>query len=149
MGQAARIVAKGEDATLRNGSTETVFVGCKLPHGLICSLNIGSNDESFVKLRGGRTMKTLGFGVTRVPKDFMVRWMKLNKDLVYCKSTPSRPAQLWLSDTEDECTAIGVGLLSLQTGFEALDGEKGIPGDIEVDNEHLKKLGVSVKGVKA
>jgi hypothetical protein len=142
------IIAKGEDATQRNGSTETVFVGCKLPLGLICSLNIGTNDETFVKLRGGRTMASVGFGITRVPKDFMVRWMKENKQLDYCRNTPNKPAQIWIADTEDACMAIGVALLPLKTGFEALDGGS-IPQDIEADNEHLKKLGVSIKGVRS
>ena len=149
MAQAARvntIKANGDDDTLRNESTATVFVGCKLLHGIICELSKGTSEHRHVKLRGSRTGRLMGFGVTRVPKDFIERWLKENRTLDFVRSTPNKPASIWVADTEENCVAMGLGLRGMVTGFEALDGEK-IPKDVEVDVEHLKKLGVSVKGV--
>jgi len=136
-----KIKANGDDATKNNNGTATVFVGCKLPHGLICELGVGTTGHRFVKLMGGRTNKLLGIGVTRAPADFMTRWLKDNKDLDFVKSK-----QIWLADSEDDVIAGGVAILGMQTGFEALDGGQ-VPKDIEVDSDHLKKMGVSVKGV--
>lgn len=133
--------ANGRDATLDNNSTAVVYVGCKLPHGLILELGIGTPKHRYVKLRGGRTSKVTGAGVTVAPKDFMDQWLRANADLDYIKRK-----QIWCADTADACNAGALHLIGMDTGFEPLDGGQ-IPKEIEADTEHLAKLGVSVKGL--
>jgi len=135
------INANGRDATKDNNSTAVCYVGCKLPHGLLCELSVGSPEHSHVKLRGGRTNKLLGVGVTRAPRAFMERWMKINKDLVFVQNK-----QIWLADSEEAAMAGAIGMVGMLTGFEPLDGGQ-IPKEIEADAEHLSKMGVSVRGV--
>jgi hypothetical protein len=133
--------ANGRDATKDNNSTAVCYVGCKLPHGLICELGANTPEHAHVKLRGGRTNKLLGVGVTPAPRNFMERWLKVNKNLPYVENK-----QIWLADSEEAALAGAVGMVGMLTGFEALDGGQ-IPKEIEADAEHLRKMGVSVRGV--
>lgn len=136
-----KFASNGKDATLDNNSTATVFVGCKLPHGLILELAVGTPEHRHVKLKGGRTELILGAGITRVPKDFIDRWMKANKDKEFVKR-----GQIWIAETEDACRAGALHLHGMDTGLEPLSGGQ-IPKDIEADTEHLAKMGVAVRGL--
>ncbi len=133
------INVNGKDLRKEMNGTDTVYVGCKLPHGLICELGMGTEKHCSVKLTGGRTNQLTGVGITRAPREFMEKWLKVNRDLPFVKS-----GQIYLADSEADALARATSIYAMQTGFEALDGGQ-IVKDVEVDMEHMRKLGVSLK----
>lgn len=63
-------------------STEVVYVGCKLPHGIFIS-HAGTR----YRLKGRNDSAIInGHGITEVPKAFWEAWKEANSDLVALKN---------------------------------------------------------------
>ena len=129
----------------RRNSTTFVYVGCKLPHGLILQLfdrepppahlsNGLPNPESInwrptgprIELKGANSIRDdyslrnvmrvqYPFAVTPVPKDFWDKWYERNKDLAFIRN-----GQVFALDREREVIAEGKVRESETTGLEAL-----------------------------
>lgn len=58
----------------------TVFVGCKLPHGI--RLEISANPFNFVDINGLNRATIIGaeYATTEVDAEFWVQWLAENKD---------------------------------------------------------------------
>jgi hypothetical protein len=62
----------------KSNSTDTVTVGCKLPHGLMLKLTKHGEGSRQYRVRGSNASNIVGgFGITEgVPRDFWDEWVK-------------------------------------------------------------------------
>lgn len=137
----------------------TVFVGCKLPNGLIMELiklpeNKNSiipagraDDAIVVNLNGANSQRIARtnpadapYGVTEVEESFATEWFKRNKDLKFVKNK-----QVFSAKTRAELVSEAANMeLLVTTGLEPLKTDGTDPrqqSGIEADKGQLKRLG--------
>jgi hypothetical protein len=138
-------------------SGETVWVQCKLPHGLQIHLHregLSADGrpkpihvpipESRMKLNGanssrviGASGRNLGYGLTEVPKDYWDRWMDETG-----KTFPAvQNGMILVQPTRDRAMGSAMEHASLRTGFERLDPDK--PGGGVTQEEGAAKASAS------
>jgi hypothetical protein len=100
--------------------SQTVTVGCKLPHGLHLDLSgkrvtlVGANSSSLIG----------GHGITEgVDKEFFERWMKTFRDSAFVKN-----GLIFAHDNANNTKAEAKEKADNETGFEGLDPKKPAPG---------------------
>lgn len=106
--------------------SSTVFVGCKLPNGLVID-----HEGASATLRGANHSELIGgFGITEVPADLWEVWSKKFRDnplittgIVFAQGTFAR------------AKAAAKDAAELVSGFERLNPEKPTPGVEKVDEE--------------
>jgi hypothetical protein len=146
-GRAERAGANATAGRNESNSTETVTIGCKLPHGLILDLTIPGQTPRRVRIRGRNAARVIGgYGMTPgVPKAFWEEWRKKNAALAFVKN------DLIFAEA-DRASAVDHAKDNerLTTGLEAIDPNnpgKGIQkaddtpagadstGDVDFDDE--------------
>ena len=67
--------------------TDTVTIGCKMPHGLILDMTEPGEPARRFVVKGNNSAKLIGgFGITDgVPRDFWNAWLAKNKGLIFVK----------------------------------------------------------------
>jgi hypothetical protein len=102
-------------------SSDTVTVGCKLPHGIHMDLQNKGESRKRVTLKGNNDKKVIGgFGITEnVPKAHFDEWIKRNKN------HPSVTGG-YIFSMRDMASAEAAAeeRKDLRNGLEALDQEK-------------------------
>ncbi len=64
-------------------ASDTVSIGCRLPHGVVLAVVTNSGDRRTVTLNGANKALLIGgCGITDVPRDFWNEWKRRNKDSV-------------------------------------------------------------------
>lgn len=130
-------------------SKTSVYVGCKLPHGLIMEIGTvvsekGPNDGRFhvterVRLNGANHGVLVSaaassapsvYGITKVDADFMETWLKANADKQYVKDK-----LIFMVDDLKSATDMARDGKSLRTGLEANDPAKA-PNGIKRATQH-------------
>lgn len=133
------------DATKRNGSTKTVFVACKLNNGLLLEVAEGTEKYQWARIRGSRATGLQRIAaVTEVPEDFWNKWKK-DHDFMDCV----RSGLIKAYPTREHAHASAFDNAAQLTGLEPMKGPdmpKGGDGEplIEIDRDHLRKLGVAL-----
>ena len=94
-------------------STQTVTVGCKLPHGLV--LEVGSTS---VTLNGANASNIIGgYGLTEgVDKAFFDAWLKKNEHLPFVRNQ-----MVFAQSTTDDAKAEALEKAHEKTGFEGMN----------------------------
>lgn len=125
-------------------STDTVLVGCKLPHGLIMEvidpgsfpcdkdgrpqLSLAPNAiGTRIVIKGANSLRTdsrkaqgqYPFAITPVPRAFWDAWLARHKDTDYV-----RKGLVFAADDRDEATEMAKDRIGQRTGLEALAAEK-------------------------
>lgn len=147
MTQAQTSTPAKPDASVARTSN-TVRVGCKLPHGLL--MEIGKRGDPQYKnfqLRGPQSMRLKqivgGWGLTDVPKDFWDEWLRsTGKKLDFVKY-----GFVWAEEDSDKAEARAVDESSLRSGFERLDPSKP-PKGVEIDPAVAKKAQAAEDQIK-
>lgn len=109
--------------------SETVTVGCKLPHGLKVKL-----DGVEVTFNGANSSRVVGgYGLTEgIDKDFFDKFMAVHADLPYVKNE-----LIFAQEKANSAVSAAKERADEKTGFEGLDPEK--PGNgIQKDEEAMK-----------
>ena len=77
----------GKQSASQSGSTDTVTIGCKMPHGLILDMTEPGKPSAKFVVRGNNSARLIGgFGITEgVPRDFWNAWLSRNKEMVFVK----------------------------------------------------------------
>ena len=77
----------GQQSASQAGSTDTVTIGCKMPHGLILDLTEPGKPAAKFVVRGNNSARLIGgFGITEgVPREFWNAWLSKNKEMVFVK----------------------------------------------------------------
>lgn len=134
-----------------------VFVGCKLPNGMIMELVTPHEMKTSllpapvghrVVLKGANSSRIARtnpadapYGVTEVDKEFADKWFERNKNLKFIKDK-----HVFKADTLEELQGEANDMLILnRTGMEPLktDGtDPRQPAGVEADKKHLASLGV-------
>lgn len=118
--------AKRSEATAPVSGTDTVTVGCKLPHGL--HLDIVQIGEPVARhtVKGANSSALIGgFGITEgVPRAFWDRWMKQSKDLAMVKNGLVFAMESTASARDKAADGAAA------SGFERLDPNK-MPANLE------------------
>lgn len=139
----------GTDDARRRGSTATVTIACKLPHGIKLELNPGKKDHRYVILAGTRTTPMGTAGLTEVPKDFWDAWHKKHKDLSFVEK-----GLVTVHVNHETALAHSVDNAMQKNGLEPLDmsepnpewnpidPETGKP-KVQVDTDRLRELGIN------
>lgn len=130
-GRAERAGANANAGKNESNSTETVTVGCKLPHGLILDLTVPGQPPRRVRIRGRNAARIIGgYGITPgVPKAFWDEWRKKNAALPFVKNelifaeADAASARDHAKDNE-----------KLTTGLEAIDPNKPGAGIVKADD---------------
>jgi hypothetical protein len=111
------------------GSSDLCVVGCKLPHGMVCQLEIKSGDAyapsgPIVILNGGHSAKVIGgYGRTKnVPRAFMEKWLDQKKHF-----PPVENNLIFIENTADRMSERAKEGAEIKTGFEPLNKD-AMPG---------------------
>lgn len=93
-------------------STETVTVGCKLPHGLVLEL-----DKQSVVLNGANSSTIIGgYGLTEgVDKAFFDAWMEKNEHLPFVRNQT-----VFAQAKTEDARASALEKAGEKTGFEGM-----------------------------
>lgn len=129
-----------QQQTPKVNGTATVWVGCKLPNGLVCEMGkFGDEDYQSHTLNGANSARVHGgYGLTQVPTDFWTAWVKKHKRLSFVQKGLVF-AQGDLASAESHA----IDLSTVKTGLEPLDPLKKVTnpvtGDVilEVDGNHF------------
>lgn len=136
-----------------------VFVGCKLPNGLVMELiklpemknsiiPVGRTDEDTVIQLNGANQSRIArtnpadapFGVTEVDEAFAREWFKVNAKLKFVKE-----GLVFMVGNESAFKSEVKDRKSERTGLEPLNPDPAkdsrIQGGIEADKKHLAALG--------
>lgn len=99
--------------------SETVLIGCRLPHGLILRSPLDSNVT--VTLDGLKSSKVIGatYVVTKVDADFWATWKK-----AYSDYQPLVNGSIFEARSEDQAKYKGKELAKEKTGFESMAQEQ-------------------------
>jgi hypothetical protein len=102
--------------------TETVVIGCKLPHGLKIEVGIDKNGNASegyrtVTLEGPAKNVIIGnpYGFTTVDKSLWEEWMKTHKDAKYI-----REKLVFVQSDLPRAQAQGMELAKQRTGLESI-----------------------------
>jgi hypothetical protein len=138
-----------------------VFVGCKLPNGLIMELirlpeNKNSiipagrlDEDTVVTLKGANSQRIARtnpadapYGVTEVDEAFATEWFKRNKGMAFIKNK-----QVFMAKTREELDSEASNMeLLVTTGLEPLKTDGTDPRQqkgIEADKGQLQRFGVT------
>lgn len=124
----------------KQGGTKMIWVGCKLPNGLICELG-SRDDENYraVRLNGANDTRVIGgYGLTQVSEAFWNAWVKKHARLDFVKK-----ALVFVEGDRESAEAHAAETAEVKTGLEPLDPLKKITnpetGDVllEVDTGHF------------
>lgn len=103
-------------------STNTVVVGCKLPHGLVIKGMLGQS----ILLNGMNTSVVLGgHGITHVDADEWAVWSAIHADFA-----PIKSGAIFTHNTASvaDLHDMGTDLQDEVTGFEGLNPDKPVKG---------------------
>lgn len=125
----------------RANSTKMIWVGCKLPNGLLCEMGT-RDDENYhsVRLNGANDAAIAGYGLTQVPEDFWNAWVKKHARLEFV-----RKAHVFVEGDRASAEAHATETAEIKTGLEPLDPLKKITDPetgaviLEVDTEHFQR----------
>ena len=118
----------------------TVWVGCKLPNGLVLELGKPEQQDKYQKiiLNGSSTAAIQntagGFGLTEVPRPFWEEWERKHKHLGWFKH-----GHVFAVSDFASAQAAGLEREKVLTGLEPLDPDQA-PPEVEVDQKHMQKL---------
>lgn len=124
----------------RANSTRMIWVGCKLPNGLLCEMG-SRDDENYhsVRLNGANDSRVIGgYGLTQVPEDFWNAWVKKHARLDFIKK-----AHVFVEGSRESAEAHAEEAAEVKTGLEPLDPLKKITDPdtgrvvLETDMEHF------------
>ena len=140
------LLAKAEGASEadRRTSNNSVFIGCKLPHGIVLQLTeVAKSDRGDlvhvfngepITLKGQNSSSVIGgYGITEVPEDFWNEWLRQNSKLKAVRS-----GLIFAQPKRKEAMAQAADSETLKTGTEALDPDKPAKGIIPVPKSELK-----------
>lgn len=96
-------------------STKIVFVGCKLPQGLV--IEHPADPKQRVVLKGVNKQHIVGsgYGVTEVDGDFWGEWLAANKTFA-----PVVSGAIFAAPSAADVAALAADIKSLSTGFEPM-----------------------------
>lgn len=126
------------------GGTAMLWIGCKLPNGLLCELGkIGDDNYTAVQLNGANSTALVGgYGLTPVSQSFWEAWKKKNKHLPFLRGANAAVFdQAEASSAAAQATEMGK---SVKTGMEPInpfEKVKDKAGNVllEVDADHFKQ----------
>jgi len=92
-----------------------VFVGCKLPHGVI--LDHPSDSSKKVTINGKNKALLIGseYATTEVEEDFWKAWMAVNKDF-----PPLKSGAMFFAKAQLDARSIAIEYKPRKSGFEAM-----------------------------
>lgn len=102
--------------------SKTVFVGCKLPHGIV--IELPNKPDATVTLKGLNSSNIIGapYAVTEVDEEFWAKWIASN-----AKFGPVESGAIFQAKSETELKATAKSLEGEKTGFEpALPQDSGV-----------------------
>lgn len=125
------------DPTAKQGeqnSTETIVLGCKLPHGII--LELPNRKGKRYTLRGTNAARIVGgYGITPgIPKSFWDEWLTLNGD-----HPAVRNGSVFPEKNVERAEAKAKEMRRVRTGLEPIDPLKP-PKGIVVDDKGKAEL---------
>lgn len=121
--------------------TKMIWVGCKLPNGLVCEMGIRDDaDYRSVRLNGANDAVIGGYGLTQVSESFWNAWVKKHARLEFV-----RKALVFVEADRASAEAHATEAAEIKTGLEPLDPLKKITDPetgkviLEVDTEHFAR----------
>lgn len=129
-----------QNSESRANSTEMLWVGCKLPNGLLCEMGkFGDDGYQAYTLNGANSSRVHGgYGLTHVPADFWAAWVKKNKRLTFVQK-----AMVFAQGDLASAEGHAIDLTAVKTGMESLDPHKKVTNPLtgevllEVDSSHF------------
>lgn len=138
-----------------------VFIGCKLPNGLLMELirlpenknsiiPVGRTDDDIVVRLAGANESRIArtnpadaaFGITEVDEEFAKEWFKRNKGLKFVKD-----GLVFMVGTDAAAKAEAKDRRTERTGLEPLNPDPAkdsrVQAGIEPDKKHLALMGVT------
>lgn len=119
----------GKQSANQSNGTDTVTVGCKLPHGLILDLTEPGEPARRFTVKGTNSARIIGgFGITPgVPRDFWNQWLERNAQLGFVKQK-----LIFAMGKQSDAEAKAEELAALASGFERMmDPLRPKPRDIQ------------------
>lgn len=110
--QAPGFLKTGEDLMV---AKSTVFVGCKLPHGII--LEHPTNENQKVQLSGLNKIMIIGatHAMTELDSEFWDAWIAANKNF-----QPLKTGAIFIAKNSSELQAVAKEYEKVKTGFEPM-----------------------------
>jgi len=118
---AEQVEATQKNLTRRKASGDVVYVGCKLPNGLL--LQVGNEA---VELAGANASEIVGgYGVTPVSRDFWEAWAAEHRSY-----EPLKSGLLFMQDKQDDAKAQAKDQKDVK-GIEGVNADKPAPGAVK------------------
>lgn len=120
-----QVEATQKNLTRRKATGDVVFVGCKLPNGLL--LQVG---HEAVEIAGANSSELVGgYGLTPVPKDFWEAWVAEHRSY-----EPLRNDLIFVQGKKDDAKAQAKEQAETK-GIEGVNPDKPSPGAKKADDK--------------
>lgn len=161
--------AKPQAEAPQHKTRDTVWVICKLPHGLTIYPEIERDTEALdaagnrrkvwvedpkqrITLKGanaatviGRNGRLLGYGMTEVDRSVWERWFSMHKDFPAVANK-----MIMVQETRDRAMSAAMEHKSLMTGFEQIEPNAPTdqPGVVSTDEAYAKAAGMGAGSIQ-